>query len=108
MAAHIPECVCVRCEDGREWIAAQGLHVVSAADKAALLALDEVPVADLRTAIESPRTSHEIAEFARAALARAKEAPELQCCMDGHHSFGWRQGLEPCRYCRKPVEAPRG
>lgn len=27
----------------------------------------------------------------------------LKCCEEGTHSFSWRMGIEPCRYCDAPV-----
>lgn len=35
-------------------------------------------------------------------IAPALVRPRLSCCIDGDHSFSWRQGLEPCRYCGEP------
>ncbi len=34
--------------------------------------------------------------------------PPMQCCIDGDHSFSWRQGIEPCRYCGAPVPVAAG
>jgi hypothetical protein len=30
--------------------------------------------------------------------------PLRDCCQRGDHSFSWRQGIEPCRYCGAPPE----
>jgi hypothetical protein len=65
------------------------------------------------TPIESDPDPDELAmcslhDLLRTPALATGERPKLDCCVQGHHSFSWRQGIEACRYCGEPVATGEG
>ncbi len=70
-----PDCFTCELEGTRGWLAAQGLHIVTAGDKAVLEACDAMPMQSLlETELDSEITPDWYLALARAELSRREKA----------------------------------